>query len=199
MGELCPGERENRNLPSFVAIPDLRGLPPSGPRELDQRLLPAAMQGVAFIRRSRSPTCRPQRNCAGSGKPPGSSSIYSTISICAAIPATASCRGGIAAYELAVRMQLSTPEVADLSKESPATLRAYGADSQNTAKTGYARNCILAPGSWKRTCGLCNCIAARMPRSWTDCSTGMRTRRSRPITIATRRFWINRLLRFRRI
>ncbi len=41
-------------------------------------------------------------------------------------------------------MQLSAPEAADLSRESAETLRLYGADSPNTVKAGYARNCILA-------------------------------------------------------
>src|SRR5439155_9184804 len=50
----------------------------------------------------------------------------------------------IAAYELAARMQLSAPEVTELSRESAATLRSYGADSENPLKAGYARNCILA-------------------------------------------------------
>ncbi|MDB4759949.1 DUF1501 domain-containing protein, partial [bacterium] len=50
----------------------------------------------------------------------------------------------IASYELAARMQLSVPEISDLQTESPATLAAYGADSPNKIKAGYARNCILA-------------------------------------------------------
>jgi uncharacterized protein (DUF1501 family) len=50
----------------------------------------------------------------------------------------------IAAYELAARMQLSAPEVTDLSKESAATLQFYGADSSNPLKAAFARNCILA-------------------------------------------------------
>ncbi len=50
----------------------------------------------------------------------------------------------IASYELAARMQLSVPEISDLQTESPATLTAYGADSPNKIKAGYARNCFLA-------------------------------------------------------
>jgi hypothetical protein len=42
-------------------------------------------------------------------------------------------------------MQLSVPEVTDLSRESAATLRAYGADDPaNPFKRAYARNCLLA-------------------------------------------------------
>jgi uncharacterized protein (DUF1501 family) len=50
----------------------------------------------------------------------------------------------MASYELAARMQLSAPEVTDISKESAETLRFYGADSQNPLMASYARNCILA-------------------------------------------------------
>jgi hypothetical protein len=61
----------------------------------------------------------------------------------------------IASYELAARMQLAAPELADLSGESPATLAAYGvnreAGGMNTQRGGgpesfktFARNCLLA-------------------------------------------------------
>src|SRR5262249_14688836 len=50
----------------------------------------------------------------------------------------------VAAYELAARMQLSAPEVTDLARETAATLRLYGADSDNPLKAAYARNAILA-------------------------------------------------------
>jgi uncharacterized protein (DUF1501 family) len=50
----------------------------------------------------------------------------------------------IAAYELAARMQLSAPEVADLSRESASTHAAYGTDDSNPLKAAYARNCLLA-------------------------------------------------------
>jgi uncharacterized protein (DUF1501 family) len=48
----------------------------------------------------------------------------------------------IAQYELAYRMQISVPELADVSKESKATFEKYGPES---VKPGtYAANCILA-------------------------------------------------------
>ena len=51
----------------------------------------------------------------------------------------------ISSYELAARMQLSIPEVADLNSESQSTLALYGADdTENTLKADYAKNCILA-------------------------------------------------------
>ena len=44
--------------------------------------------------------------------------------------------------ELAARLQLSAPEVLDLSKESPATRRLYGLDDKVTEDFG--RNCLIA-------------------------------------------------------
>ena len=48
----------------------------------------------------------------------------------------------IAQYELAYRMQMSVPELTDLSTESESTFKAYGPES--TKRGTYANNCILA-------------------------------------------------------
>ena len=45
---------------------------------------------------------------------------------------------------MAARMQLSVPEVTDLSSESKQTREMYGTDDANTNKAGFARNCLLA-------------------------------------------------------
>ena len=47
----------------------------------------------------------------------------------------------VAAYEMASRMQTSGPDLIDLSKESPATLKLYGVEP---GKPSFARNCLLA-------------------------------------------------------
>ncbi|HSM79117.1 MAG TPA: DUF1501 domain-containing protein [Bryobacteraceae bacterium] len=48
----------------------------------------------------------------------------------------------IHSYELAFRMQASSPELLDFSKESPATLEMYGVNKEPTKP--YATNCLLA-------------------------------------------------------
>ena len=48
----------------------------------------------------------------------------------------------IAQYELAYRMQMSVPELTDLSTEPESTFEAYGPESQTRGT--YANNCILA-------------------------------------------------------
>ena len=54
----------------------------------------------------------------------------------------------IASYELAARMQLSIPEITDLTKEPDYIMRNYGAgESGNKVvdlRAVYGRNCILA-------------------------------------------------------
>jgi hypothetical protein len=135
----------NQNLPAFVAIPDPRGLPPSGPANWASGFLPAAFQGVAFN------TDRPIANLS----PPSGATVESERAVRAFLdqlneshlrrhPGHSELSARIGAYELAGRMQVSAPEVADLSRETEATLRFYGADSPNRLKAGYARNCILA-------------------------------------------------------
>ncbi|HEY6167679.1 MAG TPA: DUF1501 domain-containing protein [Verrucomicrobiae bacterium] len=47
----------------------------------------------------------------------------------------------ISQYEMAFRMQTSVPELMDIAKESPATLRMYGA---KPGKASFANNCLLA-------------------------------------------------------
>jgi uncharacterized protein (DUF1501 family) len=48
----------------------------------------------------------------------------------------------ISSYELAFRMQMHAPELLDFSKESPATLEAYGVNREPTRQ--FATNCLLA-------------------------------------------------------
>jgi hypothetical protein len=135
----------NQNLPAFVAIPDPRGMPPSGPANWTNGFLPAAFQGVSF--NAEKPITN--LNSPKGTTPQGEKDLRDFLGLLNtqyAIRNTGhtELNARIAAYELAARMQLSAPEVSDLSKESPATLKFYGADSDNPLKAGYARNCILA-------------------------------------------------------
>jgi len=136
---------ENRNLPAYVAIPDPRGLPPSGPANWTNGFLPAAFQGTAFG------AARPIANLAD---PPGTT-VQSEKELRDVVgllnsghadrnPGNTELQARIASYELAARMQLSAPEAADLSGESKETLGLYGAERTDMAQSGYARNCLLA-------------------------------------------------------
>jgi hypothetical protein len=135
----------SQDLPAFVAIPDQRGAPPNGPANWNCGFLPAAYQGTAFNAE------KPIANL----KPPGGSTPEAEKDLRTFLgrvnrehlkrnPGQGDLGARISAYELAARMQLSAPEVTDLSRETAATLRLYGADSENPLKAGYARNAILA-------------------------------------------------------
>ena len=135
----------NDNLPTYVAIPDIRGIPPAGPANWGAGFLPAQHQAVVFNAQE------PIRNL---DRPPGISERrdgatrdflgFLNRTHAERHPGEEDLRARIAAYELAARMQLSTPEVTDLSRESAATRKLYGADDANPLKAAYARNCLLA-------------------------------------------------------
>lgn len=136
---------ENQQLPAFVAINDPRGLARSGKNNFGNGFLPAAFQGTDFNAKNppnnlkRPTTVRPEDDRA-------------TIDLLKKLnaahlekyPGDANLAGRIASYELAGKMQLSVPEIMDLSRESPATLKAYGVEGGSKLRGEYARNCILA-------------------------------------------------------
>ena len=136
---------ENQDLPAFVAIPDLRGLPPNGPANWNSGFLPAAYQGTSF---------NSERAIQNLSSPPGANAqgekeLRDFLGQLNAEhekqhPGHSDLSARISAYELAARMQLSAPEVMDLSRENAALLKLYGADSPDRLKAGYAKNCILA-------------------------------------------------------
>nr|WP_164100869.1 DUF1501 domain-containing protein [Candidatus Laterigemmans baculatus] len=137
---------ENSDLPTFIAIPDPRGLPQSAGNNWGPGFLPALFQGTAFN------ASQPIRYL----DPPQSISPArdrATAQFLKSLNARDSQNFGrdndlaarIASYELAARMQLAVPQVTNLSQEPSHILRSYGADQENNkTKAAYARNCILA-------------------------------------------------------
>ncbi len=136
---------EDQDLPAFVAIPDSRGLPPNGPANWNAGFLPAAYQGTAFNTATPIANLNPPKDTT----PQGERRVRDLLSrlnhtYLERHPGHSDLAARIAAYELAARMQLSAPEVTDISKENAATRALYGADSPDPLKASYARNCILA-------------------------------------------------------
>ncbi len=137
---------ENENLPAYVAIPDPRGVPQAGVNNWGPGFLPAVFQGAAFSAQ------RPIANL----KPAAGISAAEALATRGLInrfneehlkqfPGDTELAARIASYELAARMQLSIPEVMNLSGEPAHILAEYGADdTQNKIKAGFARNCLLA-------------------------------------------------------
>jgi len=137
---------ENQDLPAFVAIPDPRGVPQAGSNNWGPGFLPAVFQGTPMSAKE------PVRHLA----PPAGISNGDDEAARALLqrmnarhleehPGDGKLAARIASYELAARMQLSVPEISDLSTEPAHILKAYGADdTTNANKAGFARNCILA-------------------------------------------------------
>ncbi len=136
---------ENQNLPAFVAIPDRRGLPPNGPANWNSGFLPAAYQGTSFNSETPIANLNPPKGRTMADENEARKLLANlNHEHIANHPGYSDLSARISAYELAARMQLSAPEVTDISHEKPHILKMYGADSAEPLKASYARNCILA-------------------------------------------------------
>jgi hypothetical protein len=136
------------NLPTFVVLPDPKGLPYNNAGNFSAGFLPAAHQ--ATIIRPTAPV--PIADLY----PPKSATFISRRSEqdglkllqelnrehLAENPGDSRLEARIASYELAARMQLSAPEALDLAREPEPVRRLYGTDDPVTAD--FARNCLTA-------------------------------------------------------
>ena len=136
---------ENQDLPAFVAIPDPRGVPQASVNNWGAGFLPAEFQGTPFSAKD------PLRNLVAPGVAPADDRAARALlqrinqQHLEQHPGDGSLAARIASYELAARMQLSVPEISDLSTEPAHVRRMYGADdTTNPTKAAFARNCILA-------------------------------------------------------
>lgn len=136
---------ENQNLPAYVAIPDPRGVPQSGSNNWGPGFLPAAFQGTPFS------ASQPVRHLTAKNVSPDADKATRLLlermnqRHLKDNPGDGKLAARIASYELAARMQLSVPELTNLSSEPSHVLKLYGADdTTNTTKAAFARNCILA-------------------------------------------------------
>lgn len=137
---------ENQNLPAYVAIPDPRGVPQASINNWGPGFLPAVFQGTTWT------ADKPIQNLHAPANIPAAKDKAAREMLrllnrehLKTNPGDANLAARIASYELAARMQLSAPEISDLSTEPEHMLQAYGADDPNDKiKSGYARNCILA-------------------------------------------------------
>lgn len=136
---------ENQELPAFVAINDPRGLARSGKNNFGSGFLPAAYQGTDFnAKNPPSNLDRPDKYTASDDR--------STVDLLNRLnakhmekfPGDADLAARIASYELAGKMQVSVPNVMDLSGEPESIHKEYGTDTGTDLKREYAKNCILA-------------------------------------------------------
>ena len=133
---------ENQDLPAFVVLISSGVQPNGGKSSFGSGFLPSVYQGIQ---------CRSQGDpVLFASNPPGmdDSLRRRTLDTLHTLnqwqveamghPET---QTRISQYELAYRMQTSVPEVMDISRESAATLEAYGAEPGTSS---LANNCLLA-------------------------------------------------------
>jgi hypothetical protein len=124
----------NENLPTFVVLPDHRGLPSNGTKNWDAAFLPAQHQGTAVYPGSDAPVADlfPDRKAAfvtrDADRDAGAVLAKLNSAHAAARPGDDRLDARIRSYELAARMQLAAPEALDLSKEPKEVLKLYGLD-----------------------------------------------------------------------
>lgn len=136
---------ENEELPTFVVLPDPRGLPNGGSNNWSQGFLPAQHQGVAFRTAGDSPI-------ANLATPGGVSPTSRTAGLAALLeinrqfakanPEHDALVARVRSYELAARMQSSIPRAIDFADETAQTRELYGLDHPVIGAS--ARNYLLA-------------------------------------------------------
>jgi hypothetical protein len=138
---------ENEDLPSFVVLPDARGIPNAagGAFNWTSGFLPAEHQGTAFNTKGGPPVLDLQ--------PAGGASVErqrARLKLLSELDAihmdeqtqTDPLAARIRSYELAARMQSAIPEATDFSSEPDYVKRLYGLDRDECRDT--ARNALIA-------------------------------------------------------
>ncbi len=135
---------EADDLPAYVVLPDPRGQPNTGAATWGSAFLPAEHQGVVF-----RPDGVPVRDLFPAKPVPPATEADSRelLKLMNESHQQAAGDDGLLAarvrsYELAAKMQLTVPAVADLTKETKETHSLYGLDKPETA--AFGRNCLLA-------------------------------------------------------
>ena len=138
----------NDNLPTFVVLPDPRGFAPNGPANHAAAFLPATHQGT-MIRVGRPNPIHdlfppePAKYITPRSDADGLAVLEKLNRVhMAERGADSRLEARIRSYEMAARLQVSAPEVLDVSDESAATRKLYGLDERVTSDFG--RRCLTA-------------------------------------------------------
>jgi hypothetical protein len=150
----------NENLPTFVVLPDHRGLPSNGTKNWDAAFLPAQHQGSVIYPGSATPVADlfPHKRGAYITRAADAeaASVLARLNHAHADqrPGDDRLEARIRGYELAARMQVAAPEALDLSKEPKEVLKLYGLDHGKSSfpkeinapeETDYfGRKCLVA-------------------------------------------------------
>lgn len=136
------------NLPSFVVLPDAKGLPYNQKGCFSSGFLPAVHQGTVINASAPQPVPDlfpgADFEFANREVDPSGLALLDTINRLHASehPGDSRLDARIASYELAAKMQLSAPEAFDVMREPDYVRRAYGMEEKHTEDFG--RRCLLA-------------------------------------------------------
>jgi hypothetical protein len=137
----------NDNLPTFVVLPDSRGFAPGGPKNWAPGFLPSSHQGTLIRASEPNPIADLMPPQGGYITPESDAEALALLDAMNRRhahdrPGDSRLDARIQSYELAANLQLSAPDVMDLSGESEVTQRLYGIGAQPTDEFG--RNCLIA-------------------------------------------------------
>jgi hypothetical protein len=136
------------NLPTFVVMPDPRGLPYNAKGNFTSGFLPMSHQGTIINPGAPDPIpdlfpASPRDYLSPEADREGLKLLNSlNRHHIASHEGDTRLESRIASYELAARMQLAAPEALDIASESKATRDLYGLDDPPTADFG--RRCLMA-------------------------------------------------------
>ncbi len=171
---------ENKNLPAYVVLRS-GPLPGAGTSLWSTGFLPSVYQGIQF--RSTGDPVLFLSNPNGHSRSDRRRLLDAVQSLNEQHLATMGdpeIATRISQYEMAYRMQMSVPELVDISQESPKTLEMYGAQP---GKASFANNCLLARRLVERGVRIVQLydadwdhhrdIATALPRKCRDVDQGM--------------------------
>ena len=134
----------NQDLPGYVVMLDKKGGPISGAKNWTSSFMPASYQGVVFrsegtpildLKNARGMNDREQRKLLDHLNRFNSNHLADRVD-------NSDLAARIASYELAYKMQVSTPEAVDLDNEPEHVKQLYGIDEDRT--DDFGRKCLLA-------------------------------------------------------
>ena len=136
------------NLPTFVVLPDARGLPYNNKGNFSAGFLPVSHQGTTINMSAAEPIADLKAPTSAKFITPEADrdglALLQKLNRehLATSDNDSRLEARIKSYELAAKMQLSAPEAFDVGSETAATQNAYGLDEKPTEDFG--RRCLLA-------------------------------------------------------
>ncbi len=160
----------NDNLPTYVAMPDVRGEPPNGKANWSSGFLPAQHQAIMVA--AHEPIRNLQRPAAITAEAEQSSrellrqldERYASLH-----SGESELQARIAAYELAAKMQLSAPEICDLSLETAEVHQLYGTEDENKLKALMLVTVCWLDDYCSKVCDMSTCTVLREHRVSMGC------------------------------